>query len=153
VKVKSRAADNDPQGIAGKPTKGVSMKAVRSSKIAALLCVMLFAASAFAANKGPLQVTNDVSVNGQHLEAGDYSVTWDGNGPDVHLNIMKGKKIVAQTAAKVVTMPQAPSGNEAVVTRHPDGSSSLKEIRFSGKKYALAISPSGQDSGSSGSSN
>lgn len=118
-----------------------------------LAVVLMLGASAFAVNKGALQVNNTVSVNGKQLEAGDYSVTWDGTGPDVQLNIMKGKKLVAQTGAKVVSMEKAPAGDQAIVVRNTDGSATLKEIRFGGKKFALAIGGSAEGAGSSGSSN
>jgi hypothetical protein len=100
-----------------------------------------------------LQVNNTVSVNGKQLEAGDYSVTWDGTGPDVQLSIMKGKKLVAQTGAKVVSMDKAPAGDQAIVVRNTDGSATLKEIRFGGKKYALTLGGSADGMGSSGSTN
>lgn len=118
-----------------------------------LAMVLMLGVSAFAANKGSLQVNNTVSVNGKQLEAGDYSVTWDGTGPDVQLNILKGKKVVAQTGAKVVTMEKAPTGDQAIVVRNNDGSATLKEIRFGGKKYALTINGSAEGTGSSGSTN
>jgi predicted lysophospholipase L1 biosynthesis ABC-type transport system permease subunit len=118
-----------------------------------LAVVLMLGASAFAANKGALQVNNTVSVNGKQLEAGDYSVTWDGAGPDVQLSIMKGKKLVAKTGAKLVSMDKAPTGDQAIIVHNADGSTTLKEIRFGGKKYALAIGGSAQGTGSSGSSN
>jgi hypothetical protein len=114
--------------------------------------VLMLGASAFAANKGAFQLNNTVSVNGKQLQAGDYSVTWDGNGPDVQLNIMKGRKVVAQAPAKVVSMDQASGSNQAVVERNADGTASLKELRFNGKKFALAISGNAAGAGA-GSSN
>ena len=112
----------------------------RNYQTVLLAMVLMLAASAFAANKGGFQLNNTVMVNGTQLEAGNYSVTWDGAGPDVQLNILKGHKVVAHTAAKVVPMEQAPGNNQAVVERNSDGTASLKEIRFGGKKFALAIS-------------
>lgn len=129
------------------------MKAVGISKVAALACVVLLAASAFAVNKGSLQVNNDVSINGKQLKAGNYSVTWEGDGPEVQLSILNGKKVVAETSAKVVNMDKAPAANQAVVNRSADGSATLTEIRFSGKKFALAISPNASGAGMGASSN
>lgn len=128
------------------------MKGIRYQAVLLALVLML-GVSAFAVNKGSLQVNNTVSVNGKQLEAGDYSVTWDGTGPDVQLSIMKGKKLVAQTGAKVVSMDKAPAGDQAIVVRNTDGSATLKEIRFGGKKYALTLGGSADGTGSSGSTN
>ena len=106
-----------------------------------LLATSLFAAS----NKGSLQTLSDVTISGKTLPAGDYSVNWDGSGQNVQMNIMKGKKVVATTPATLVDLSQAPSSDAAVVKDNGDGTKSLAEVRFSGKKYALQI---GQNSGS-----
>ena len=53
---------------------------------------LLLATSVFAAtNKGSMQVTDPLTVNGKQLPAGDYTVKWDGAGPNVELNILSGK--------------------------------------------------------------
>lgn len=132
--------------------KGSVMRG-RKYQAVMLAVVLMLAASAFAANKGAFQLNNTVSVNGTQLQAGDYSVTWDGDGPDVHVNIMKGRKVVAQAPAKVVSMDQASNSNQAVVERNSDGSASLKELRFNGKKFALAIGAAPASGAAGGMSN
>jgi hypothetical protein len=66
---------------------------------------------------------------------------------------MQGKKVVTTTPARLIDLSQTPNSNSAVVKTNDDGSRSLSEIRFGGKKYALAI---GQETasmdGSSGNS-
>lgn len=52
---------------------------------------------------------------------------------------MQGKKVVATATAKIVTVNDATSNDEAVENVNADGSRSLKEIRFSGKKFAFQI--------------
>lgn len=101
---------------------------------------LLLATSVFAAsNKGSLQTLNAITVNGKTLPAGDYSLKWEGTGSNVQLNIMKGSKVVATTPARVVDLKQSPSQDQAVVKNNDDGSKSLAEVRFGGKKYALQI--------------
>ena len=74
------------------------MKFVNISKGLLLGLALLLATSAFAAvNKGSMQITDSVTVSGKELPAGDYSVKWDGNGPNVELNILKGNKVVLTT--------------------------------------------------------
>jgi len=73
------------------------------------------------------------------LPAGDYSVKWDGTGPNVELNILQGSKVVATTPARLIDLSQKPNSDAAIVQRNDDGSKSLTEIHFGGKKYALAI--------------
>ena len=114
------------------------MKGSKVSKGLLLGLALLLATSAFAANKGSLSVSDPVNVNGKQLKAGDYKVTWEGNGPNVQVNIMKGNKVVATAPGHVVELSNAPSDNAAVVS-NDGGTRSLSEIRFSGKKYALAL--------------
>jgi hypothetical protein len=100
---------------------------------------LLLATSAFAANKGSLQVQEPLNVNGTNLAPGDYKVQWDGTGPSVELSIMHGKKVVAKVPAHVIDLNK-PSANDAtVVKNNGDGSKSLSEVRFNGKKFAFAV--------------
>jgi hypothetical protein len=100
---------------------------------------LLLATSAFAANKGSLSFTDTVSVGGTQLKPGNYKVAWEGSGPSVELSIMKGKDVVAKTSARMVERDKASSSDAAVINNNGDGSKSLSEIRFAGKKYAIAV--------------
>jgi hypothetical protein len=100
---------------------------------------LLLATSAFAANKGSLQVSDPVTVSGKQLAAGDYTVKWEGNGPSVELNILQGNRVVATAPARLIDLNRSSDNNAAVTKLNGDGSKALSEIRFSGKKYALAI--------------
>jgi hypothetical protein len=115
------------------------MKASKISKGLLLGLALLLATSAFAANKGSLQVSDPVTVNGKQIGAGDYTVKWDGNGPNVELNILRGKNVVATVPARMVDLDRTATRDSAVTVLNSDGQKSLNEIRFSGKKYALAI--------------
>lgn len=116
------------------------MKVANVSKGLLLGLSLLLATSLFAAsNKGSLQTTSAITVNGTALPAGDYSLRWEGTGSNVQLNILKGKTVVATTPARIVEMNQPPSTNQAVLNNNSDGSQSLSEVRFGGKKYALQI--------------
>ncbi len=115
------------------------MKASKISKGLLLGLALLLATSVFAANKGSLQVSDPVTVNGKQIAAGEYTVKWDGNGPNVELNILRGKNVVATVPARMVDLESTPSRDSAVTVVGTDGHKSLNEIRFSGKKYAFAI--------------
>ena len=92
------------------------MKLNNVAKTVVLGLAVLLASSAFASNKGTLQVREALEVNGQQLAPGEYQLRWDGTGANVEVSFMRGKKEVAKTTAKVI------------------------ELRFAGKKFALAIS-------------
>ena len=116
------------------------MKFAKFSKGLLLGLALVLVTGAFAAsNKGSLEVVDPVTVSGKQLHPGDYSVKWDGAGPNVELSIMQGKKVVATTPARLIDLSQPPNRDSAVVKTNDDGSRSLAEIHFGGKKYALAI--------------
>jgi hypothetical protein len=112
---------------------------MKGSKSLFLGLALLLATSAFAANKGSLQVQEPITVNGTKLAAGDYKLQWDGTGPSVELSIMQGKKVVAKVPAHVVDLDKPSSQDAAVVKNNGDGTKTLSEVRLSGKKYSLAV--------------
>jgi hypothetical protein len=107
---------------------------------------LLLATSVFAANthnnKGSLQLQNSVTVSGKTVPAGDYSVKWEGTGSNVQLNILQGSKVVASTSARLVDLDQSSVSDSTVLKSNGDGSKSLAEIRFGGKKFAIALDES-----------
>jgi len=122
------------------------------SKVALVGLMVMLAASAFAASKGTLQLTSPTVVAGKQLRAGAYTVKWEGSGTAVEANIMQGKTVVAKVQAHVVDLERASNSDAAVVTKGSDGSATLNQIRFSGKKFALEVGEqtaanTGDDSG------
>jgi hypothetical protein len=132
------------------------MKMSKAFKGLLLGLSLLLAASAFAANRASVQLIEPATVGGTHLKAGNYTVKWEGSGPGVELSILQGNKVLATTAAQVVNVNRAPEQSSVVARQNEDGSTSLDEIRFSGKKYVLRIgeeSGGGAAAGSTSSSN
>jgi hypothetical protein len=66
----------------------------------------------------------------------------------VQLNILKGKNVVATTAAQRVDIDKSPDSNAAVVKDNSDGSRSLSEVRLAGKKYVFRLG--GEESSDAG---
>jgi hypothetical protein len=66
---------------------------------------LLLSVSAFAGTtmKKSLHLYENVTVEGKQLSAGDYKCEWSGSGPDVKVNILKGKEIVASVSARIVS--------------------------------------------------
>jgi hypothetical protein len=129
------------------------MKFANFSKSLTLGLALLLATSAFAtANKGSVQLMDPVTVSGTQLPAGEYSVKWDGSGPNVEVNFLKGNKVVATTPARLIDLSQKPDSDSALLTSGSDGSKSLTEIHFGGKKYALAFGSESASMDGSGSS-
>jgi hypothetical protein len=114
------------------------MKLNNLAKAVVLGLAVLLASSAFASNKGSLQVREPFEINGQQLAAGEYQLRWDGTGPSVEISFMQGKKEVAKTSAKVVALDKA-NDYDSTIIDHSSGKATVSEVRFAGKKYALAI--------------
>ena len=114
------------------------MKLNNVAKTVVLGLAVLLASSAFASNKCSLQVRESVEVNGQQLAPGEYQLRWDGTGSNVEVTFMQGKKEVAKTSAKVVSLDKA-YGYDSAVLDHASGKTTVSEVRLAGKKYELAI--------------
>ena len=132
------------------------MKFANVSKGLVLGLSLLLATSGFASNahnnKGSLQLENSVTVSGKTVPAGDYSVKWEGAGSNVQLSILKGSTVVASTPARIVGLDQSSASNSTLLKNNGDGSKSLSEIRFNGKKYAIAVADESASADMSGSS-
>ena len=103
-----------------------------------LAAVVVFATNAFAAEKTKIEIGEAVMVNGHQIPAGDYTVTWDCNGPNVELKFLKGKNVVATVPAEVTKL-NAVTSTGSIVTRKDAGSVALTEIRPNGKNYAFEL--------------
>src|SRR5580700_9410344 len=114
------------------------MKLNKLAKTFVLGLAVLLAASAFASNKGSLQVREPFEVNGQQLAAGEYQLRWDGTGSNVEVSFMHGNKEVAKASAKVIALDKT-SGFDSAVVEHTNGKAIISEVRFAGKKFALAL--------------
>lgn len=119
--------------------KKEQMKLNTVAKTLVLGLAVLLATGAFASNKGSFHTDQSVVLNGQEIPAGDYTVRWEGAGPDVQLSVMKGKKEVAKTTAKVVELENK-SGTDALVISNSSGTPAVSQFRFAGKKTALDVS-------------
>lgn len=112
---------------------------MKGSKSLFLGLALVLATSAFAANKGSLQIQEPTSVNGTKLAPGDYKIEWDGTGPSVELSIMQGKKLITKVPAHLVDLNRPAQNDAAVVKNSEDGTKTLSEVRLSGKKFAFAV--------------
>ena len=115
------------------------MKLSQVAKTMVLGLALVLATSAFAGNKGSLKVQEPITVSGQQVPAGDYKVSWEGTGSNVEVSILQGSKVVAKTSGRVVDLNESSRYDGAVLRKNSDGTRTLSEVRFSGKKQALAI--------------
>lgn len=118
------------------------MKSTLFSRIIFATLVLAFATSAFAASdshKSSFEISAATQVNGTTLPAGDYTAQWEGSGPTVQVNIMRGKKVVATVPAQVVALDRKASDTRAEVLNGSNGDRELKALQFAGKKFSLQL--------------
>lgn len=84
-------------------------------------------------------IPDAVSVGGTMLEAGNYTLVWEGAGPQVQVTFMKGGKTVVTASAKLVAETSRYDG--AVRARTLDNKSRVLEA-IMWKKKSLVFEPS-----------
>lgn len=104
-----------------------------------LLALTLAVSTAFAGNKpASVELRSTVGVNGQQLPAGSYTLKWEGNGPAVEVQFLKGKKVVASAPAQLEQLSSKNKVASALVDSTGDAHN-LLEVRFEGKNYKLVF--------------
>jgi len=148
-KCKLRAAPAVPDAI--REIKEKSMKWALFFKVSILTLAIsaVLAPNAFAAggsHKGSLQISDPIQVNGKNLPAGEYTVTWSGEGNAVNVNFARGGKVLATAPANVVSLDEKSSDNIYELKTSSTGSKELSALRFSGQKIRLEIAGGGDQS-------
>jgi hypothetical protein len=94
---------------------------------------LMLLASAFAGAKGytSVELLQPAKVAGQELKAGEYRVSWEGEGQDVAVTLGRGKSKVG-TRGKLVDRQNAEKG--VVMKKNGDGAYHVTEIRLDGKR-------------------
>ena len=116
---------------------------MKLSRISVLLfgTALLFSSAALAGetNKGKLHLGDTVVVDGKPLHPGDYTVEWDGSGPNVQVKVVRGRDTVATLPAHLAAQAGASSQDGYSTLTQPDGSRTLTAITFGGKHVVLQI--------------
>ena len=108
--------------------------------VAVVVLALAFTSTAFAASgAATVKLFGAAQVNGKSLAAGEYKVRWETNSPEAAVTFLQGKKAVATAHAKLVDRDQASRENAVVTRANSDGSESIVEIRFQGKKSVLVF--------------
>jgi hypothetical protein len=110
-------------------------------KLALIVCTLLLATVAFAADKSNsvnLTLNNKAVVNGTTLEPGDYKIALDRTGNDVKATFLKAGKPVA-TAAGHFEERTAQGGGSGVAVGVNDSDRALRQILISKMKGAVVL--------------
>ena len=119
---------------------GVMRKAAWISAFA--LAVAASPAVAGGKHSGNMQLFDKATLNGQELPAGEYKVTWEGDGGNVKITVLNGHKVVAEGRGRLEEREMKSDADQAVAKRDGSGAMALSELHFAGKKEVLIFSAS-----------
>ena len=112
-----------------------------SKFLARALALFLFVSlPAFANNSYTFHTADSVvAPNGTEIPAGVYAVTYESHSPTATVTFKQGKSVVATVDGKWVDRDVKYESNAIVYRTNPEGTRTLLEIRFAGKKQALVL--------------
>jgi hypothetical protein len=125
---------------------------MKTGKYVAIVAVLAsgLSLSAIAKDKNETRISlsDSVQVGATDLKPGDYTLQWEGDGPDVQVKVLKGKNVVATVPAKLA---QGTSGYaNAITTRTVGNVKTLDEVDFAGGKQSLVFGEASTTQSSSG---
>jgi len=97
------------------------------------------AAVAGDSNKASIQLYEKVSVEGQALNPGKYTISWDGSGPNVQVTVSQGKQTVATFPAHLIEQATRNTEDAYGSASETDGSRTLTAIYPNGKRFSIEI--------------
>jgi hypothetical protein len=116
---------------------------MKMSKVSIMLfgAALVFSAGARAGenNKGTLQFSDKIVVEGKSINPGKYTVEWNGSGSTVQVSLLQGKQTVATFPAHVTEQATPNRATAYGSTSEPDGSRALTAIYIGGKRFALEL--------------
>ena len=112
-----------------------------SKYLARALALFLFMSlPAFADSLHTFHTTDSVvAPTGAEIPAGAYEVTYKSHSPTATVTFKQGKRVVATVDGKWVDRDVEYKNNAIVYQVNPDGTRTLFEIRFAGRKQALLL--------------
>jgi hypothetical protein len=116
-----------------------------SRMLGTLSCAALLLASTVLAadlNKGTLNVSEKVNVEGKTIDPGTYKVEWNGTGPTVQVTILHGKQTVATFPAQLTEQANKNAVDAYGSATEADGSKQLTAIYIGGKHTVLQLEQS-----------
>lgn len=109
---------------------------MKTLKALVLITVVLTTAFALAANM-QINLNNANQLNGATISPGSYKLNYTTNGNTAQVNVIQGKKTVASATGEVVQLQAAPANDSVVSKMNSDGTRTMYEIQFAGKKQAI----------------
>jgi hypothetical protein len=113
---------------------------VKAAKLSLLILVTLaLSLSAWANNGKTLSFRTEVILNGTKLPTGFYEINWVSHSPEATVTFVKAGQVMVMAMGKFVDRDTRYNADAVVYTNNADGSHTLLEIRFGGRKQALVF--------------
>ncbi len=117
------------------------MKVSMVRVLAVLIALTLTVSASADGGKTTIKLYSKASLNGKTLSAGEYKVKWQRHSAEAEVTFSQGKQEITTVRGKFVEREQ-PSPYTAVVTKpNGDGTETITELRFEGKKEVLILNP------------
>ncbi len=110
-----------------------------------ILLILLTGISAIALAEGPdkgsanFGWTRPMFVAGTEIQPGDYKVRWEFAGAEASVTFITEGKPSVTVKGKIVEGDKKYERNTSIVGQDASGRDSIKELRISGKKYAIVF--------------
>jgi Tfp pilus assembly protein PilX len=101
--------------------------------------ILSASAAAFANDMRNLTLPSDIVLQGTHLQAGEYTITWFTHSPTLKVAVSHGKKVLLTASAKLVECGSAYDRDTIVVSTEADGTKALQGIIFAGSSQAIVF--------------
>ena len=113
---------------------------MKTSKLVLLIVFALgLAFSASANNSKTLSFRTEVTLNGSKLPTGFYEISWVTHSPEATVTFVKAGQVMMTAMGKFVNRDTKYNADAVVYTNNADGTHTLLEIRFAGRKQALVF--------------
>jgi hypothetical protein len=111
------------------------------TKILGLLILSILAVnlSMWANNQKTLPFRTEVTLNGNKLPAGFYEISWVSHSPEATVTFVRAGQVMVTAMGKWVDRDTKYTTDALVYSNNADGSHTLLEIRFAGRKQALVF--------------
>jgi hypothetical protein len=112
-----------------------------NTKRLGLLTLIIFAVnlSMWASNEKTLPFRTEVTLNGTRLPVGLYQISWVSHSPEATVTFVRVGKVMVTAMGKWVERDTTYKADALVYSTNADGSHTLLEIRFAGRKQALVF--------------
>jgi hypothetical protein len=106
-----------------------------------LLVAIVLASGTLAMGKDQrmLNISQDATLNGTRVSAGEYKVEWVTHSPGATVSFLKGKKVLLTAEGKLVDRGRKYDRNTVIYSTAPDGTRTISEIRFAGQSEAIVF--------------